>query len=65
MPTTPTKTMPYQVSPALISHRERLSGWATSITVHTAVVIAASGFLTWMPLPLSQDFHLELVLSSL
>lgn len=51
-------------SAAPIPCRERLSGWTTSITVHTAVVIAASGFLTRMPVPPSQDFHMELVLSS-
>ncbi len=48
----------------MIRRRERLSGWATSVTVHAALSVAAAGLLTQMPPPPPQDFHLELVLSS-
>lgn len=59
-----TETMPYRGSSTLIRRRERLSSWATSITVHAALLITASRILTQMPFPPPQDFHLELVLSS-
>jgi len=48
----------------MIRRRGRLSGWATSVTVHAALIIAAAGLLTQMPPPPPQDFHLELVLLS-
>ncbi|MCP9470448.1 MAG: TonB family protein [Nitrospira sp.] len=48
----------------MIRRRERLSGWATSVTVHAALIIAAAGLLTQMPPLQPQDFHLELVFSS-
>ncbi|MCP9456728.1 MAG: hypothetical protein NNA18_11560 [Nitrospira sp.] len=59
-----TETMPSRGSSTLIHRRERLSGCTTSVTVHGAIIIAASDILTQMPSPPFQDFHLAFVLSS-